>query len=48
VSYEEVTDILSRYDTLKGANRDLMVHVNTVSDFHIPHLIFSSSANRFV
>ena len=30
VSYEEVPDILSRYDTLKGANKDLMVHVNKV------------------
>lgn len=32
VSYEEVSDILSRYDTLKGANRDLMIHVDTLEN----------------
>lgn len=32
VSYEEVSDILSRYDTLKGANRDLMVHVDSLEN----------------
>jgi hypothetical protein len=31
VSYEEVSDILSRYDTLKGANIYLMNRVDTVS-----------------